>query len=336
MKLRLSSLIIAVATFGPALPAAAQTTGNAASSARAEALFQRGRELFDTHHTKEACDSFRASQALEPKLGTLLNLAVCDEELGLVASAWAEFTSAATQAAREGQNDREKFARDRVAALAKRLPMLTVKVDVAATRDISATLDGQTFPLTSAPLPIDRGMHELVVSAPERTTWKKSFEVKSDGEQVTIDVPPLEEASPPPNATKTPEGATQIADAPEPKPRQRHKREEPGWGSPALAITGFGVGGAGLLIGAIAGGVSLSQTSDLQDTCKAGCPASAADDLSKANTIANVSNAFFIIGGLGVGLGIVGIAVAAPSGPTSAAWVEPIVAPGYAGVRGHF
>src|SRR5678816_2011124 len=78
--------------------------------ALAEALFQDGRELLAQGKTQEACVKFASSQHVEPKLGTLLNLAACHEAEGKTASAWAEFTEAAVQAERSNQSERQEFA----------------------------------------------------------------------------------------------------------------------------------------------------------------------------------------------------------------------------------
>lgn len=90
-------------------PAAAfaQETG----AAVAEALFRTGRALMAAGDAARACPKFAESNRLDPKLGTLLNLALCHETVGLKASAWAEYNEAATIAGRAGQSERERVAR---------------------------------------------------------------------------------------------------------------------------------------------------------------------------------------------------------------------------------
>src|SRR5687767_14605716 len=116
--------------------AIAQTEGKAL----AETLFRDGRTLLEQGRTKEACAKFASSQRIEPKLGTLLNLATCHEAEGKTASAWAEFTEAAVQAERANQPERQAFAREHAEALARRLS----RVSIVFQEDpgVSLTIDG--------------------------------------------------------------------------------------------------------------------------------------------------------------------------------------------------
>jgi hypothetical protein len=79
-----------------------------------------------------------------------------------------------------------------------------------------------------------------------------------------------------------------------------------------LMYGGFGVGGAGLAVGAITGLFTLSLASKVTPSCQNNlCAPSAAGDLHSANTFATVSDAAFVIGALGLSTGIVGIVLRA-------------------------
>src|SRR5262245_1308299 len=97
-------------------------------TALAESLFQEGRKLMEERRIEEACRKFEESQRLVPKLGTLLNLATCHEQEGRTASAWAEFTQAATRAETERELDRVAYARSHLRALEGRLSRLALEV----------------------------------------------------------------------------------------------------------------------------------------------------------------------------------------------------------------
>ena len=83
----------------------------------AQALFREGRQLMASGNTAEACDRFAQSYALEAASGTLLNLALCHEKLGKVATAWAEYREAAALARGQDRPDRAAVAEERLAAI---------------------------------------------------------------------------------------------------------------------------------------------------------------------------------------------------------------------------
>jgi tetratricopeptide (TPR) repeat protein len=78
--------------FAPALAIAGVLTTAAAGAhakdaADADALFEQGRALITEGRVAEACAKFEASLALDPVLGTRLNLGLCWEQLGRVLDA---------------------------------------------------------------------------------------------------------------------------------------------------------------------------------------------------------------------------------------------------------
>src|SRR4051812_45377646 len=58
------------------------------SAPAADTLFRQGREAFDKGDYQRARDAFAESQRLEAAPGTLLNLALAEEKLGTLSSAW--------------------------------------------------------------------------------------------------------------------------------------------------------------------------------------------------------------------------------------------------------
>lgn len=316
----------------------------AGSTAVAEVMFQQARELFKQQQYAEACPRFAESQRLEPKLGTLLNLAVCHEKLGKIATAWAEYTSALTVAHREQRKDREDFAREQVAALERRIAHVSLQIKVPPA-DLVVSLDDQPLDHTAlnTPLPIDPGAHRITATAPGKIPWSKAIEASAERAEIPVTIPPLEAANAPPSSAPAPPAPTGFTPppprvpfvlpapvAPPPLVREDHR---------ALIYGGFGVGAAGVLVGAITGGITLAQAGTIRDTCGNNvCGASQQDAISSATTLANVSNVSFVIGALGAGVGVVGLVLSQPraSTPKTALSVTPVLGPGILGASGTF
>src|SRR5438477_7999701 len=95
----------------------------------AQALFDDARRLMEKKRYAEACPKLAESQRLDPGGGTLLNLALCYERLGPIATAWAMYNEALSAAIADRRSEREAFARARIAELAPRLPRLRIELD---------------------------------------------------------------------------------------------------------------------------------------------------------------------------------------------------------------
>src|SRR5262245_24720347 len=80
-----SAYLLAAVLLLAARPARAQ------NESLAEALFRDARAAMKAARYEEACPKFAESYRLDPSTGTLLNLALCEEELGHVATAWTKY-----------------------------------------------------------------------------------------------------------------------------------------------------------------------------------------------------------------------------------------------------
>jgi hypothetical protein len=122
--------------------------------------------------------------------------------------------------------------------------------------------------------------------------------------------------------------AFKQTDAEATKPIDEPKRTG---GTMAPAAVAFGIGGAGLVVGAIFAGLAFDQTDWLYPQCKNNvCPKDLADAVSIAQTDGDVSTAMFVVGGVGVATGIVlavtvGRGSSSPSDEKKSAFVAPYV-----------
>jgi hypothetical protein len=116
-----------------------------------------------------------------------------------------------------------------------------------------------------------------------------------------------------------------------------------GFISKPVAFAALGVGGVGIVVGAITGIMAMGAKSDAEKGCVNNkCPPATYSDLDKAQSMATVSTVAFIIGGVGVAVGVVGL-LTQPKGdaPKEApkekgASVSPWIGLGSAGLSGSF
>ena len=179
-----------------AVPALAQEQGS--DQTLAQTLFDEGVKLMEQGKFDEACPKLAESQRLDPGGGTLLNLGYCRQNEGKLASAWAAYDEALSQAIKDNRKDRENSARVHVDELQGKLAKLAIDLSDAAahTSQIEIRLDGT--PVRQAAwgvlAPIDCGTHAVVVTAPGKREFHTSVSVDNDGTVQRVSIPALEDA----------------------------------------------------------------------------------------------------------------------------------------------
>jgi hypothetical protein len=270
-----------------------------AEKALAEALFRQGRDLMNAANFKDACPKLAESQRLDAGLGTLLYLADCHEREGKTASAWGEFSEAASEASRAGQRDREEAARKRMTALEPRLSQL--KLAMAAVPDGAVLkLDGKTLSMAvlGAAMPVDPGPHRIEVAAPGKRAYSDTIIVPSSPGVKSVEIPALPDDAPPvfgapppaaPALSQTPPGAS--------------ANEAPAPGHTLGYVVG-GVGVGALLAGGYFGlrVFSLKQDQDAHCPNKQ-CDREGLDIQDEAKTAGTLSTVLVGAGLVGVGVG---------------------------------
>ena len=246
----------------------------------AQTLFDEGRALMEQKQYADACPKFAESQRLDPGGGTLLNLALCHELEGKTATSWNEFRDALSQASRDGRRDREVLANEHIAALAPKLIRLTVVVPPAvAVREPEVTLDRSRLPAPAwgSPIPVDPGDHHITVTAEGAPTWESTITASETGKTYRVEVPELERPAP----------------LPQPVQREVRGRSAAFW----LLLTGAG---ASIGVSVVTGLVALGANGYVEDNCSPArdfCRVSdAADEASRARTMAWVSTATLLVG----------------------------------------
>jgi hypothetical protein len=304
---------IATALAWPSLALAS----DAPDQALAQSLFDEAVRLMEQSRYAEACPKLAESQRLDPGGGTLLNLGLCREKEGKLATAWTIYNDALSQAIKDKRQDREMTARERIAVIGPNLAKFVIEVDPATAKleGLEVTLDGARVGRAAWGLatPIDAGAHTVAVGALGKRPWQTPLEVKKDGDQVRVSVPALQDAPKP-----TVEGPTTQAG---------------GNGTRTAAFVVGGVGAAALVVGSIGGVMAIVKRGDSNAECPGNqCTVKGVALNEDAKTFAWVAN-------IGVGVGVVALGAATimwfvgkPQSSPTAARLVPTVGPSGGGL----
>ena len=253
-------------------------------AATAETLFRDGRSRVEAGDYARACSLFAESLRLDYALGTLLNLAACEERVGRLLLAWEHYAELLDRL--PGGDERRGLVLERRAALDRVVPLLTVVLAAGAPGDTRVMRDATELRGASlaVPLPVEVGAHTIVVDAPGRAA--RRWEVRlAAGERRTMLVAPGEPLTAP-----------------------QEPAAQPVEHASALRTVAWVVGGAGvasLAVGTTFGIMALNKRSDSDavcsgDTCRSPGGPQAYEDAKSFALVADVT----------LGLGLVAVATA--------------------------
>lgn len=292
------------------LTAAAPALAQPRDPAAADALFREGRALLKQKKFDAACPKLAESFRLDPAPGTLFNLAQCEEGRGHIASAherWQHLVDTLTTSGKLA-DDRLPVARERVAALAPRVPKLTIRIKKSAPSGTVVLRDGIELRGAGldAPLPVDPGEHVIIA----RAAYRKDAETKvtlAPGDARTVEVEPGGEdgTRPAPAAgAEAPPAASAPAASASPPPSSTTLAASGGRRSTGYVFAGVGVLG---LVGAGVTGLMLSSTqATVSDHCNKQtriCDQQGVDATNSGKTLLKVNAALWAVGLVGAGVG---------------------------------
>jgi len=227
------SLAVSIVLLAPA----ARADVSAQDAAKATELFKAAQAIMDSKPDRaaidDACSKFDASLALDPQIGTMLNLADCREKQGQLVAAHRLYERAVDVATQANKPGRADFARTRMTALDAQLVHVTLRVAEPTTPGLVIKVGGNSVSAGEwgKPQLVASGSIEVEASAPGRAPWKSSQTI-SGGAATTIDVPPLA-----PTATTSPPETP-----PPPAPASSRTWLWVGIGGGALELTSIGLG----------------------------------------------------------------------------------------------
>lgn len=296
--------------------------------ARAQALFDEGKTLFDSESYAAACPKFDESRRLAPGLGVTLYLAACEEAIGKRATALSLYHEAEVTARARG-DARVEVARQSAADIENKTARMRIHLPKGVTGTV--TDNGRVVSSSdSRGYPVDPGTHRIAVTSNGKKEWADSIHVPETAEDAP---PPLIDVMVPAQESSAPIAA-QSSPAPFAEPADARSN-----GTTQRAI-GIGVGAAGIVslgLGTYFGVHAISvrnQSNDPGGGCNASdqCDAHGQSLRSSALDSATVSTVLFAVGGAAIAAGVV-LYVTAPS---SHADVAVGLGPGGATFAGRF
>lgn len=315
-----AALFLVLPTIGFTPQAAAGDPPDQESQEKAQRLFLEGRELLERGNDREACARFEGSLALAERANTLFNVAQCDEKAGRLVAALQRWNRGI---ALIGANDeRATLARERAAALDRRLPRVTIVLSGQVPPGTRVRADGVLLESASlgAPRPMDPGEHALVVEAPGRIDQRVQVQLAEGEQREVIVVPgpadPGRRANGPQNGDKS--GPTP------PPPGDGDGRRVAG-----LVVGGLGV--AGLIAAGVTGGILVARNDSIQQHCpESRCDAEGRDTIEGSGPLFIVNAVTWGVGLAGVGAGVA-LLISAGGEPSPKAALAPTALPGGGG-----
>ena len=263
-----------------------------ASPPEASRLFQDGRAAFAQADYERASSFFEQSYQLDPALGTLLNLAVCEEKLGKLRSALAHLEQARDSA--DAADRRRPLVEERIAQLDARIPRLTVQRSPAMNDNVAISLDQRELAPAEigATMRIDPGRHILDCTGPRGERCTNVFSLK-EGESA-VHVATVTHASIAPGGASSPDATHPNPPTPSvPPPDNRRPL--------AYATGAFGL--AGVVVGLVAGGAVLNQKNIVEAHCdRTGCDRTGYDAAQLGMTLSTIGTISTAVGLSAIGV----------------------------------
>jgi hypothetical protein len=328
MRARFASIAVLVVSLC-AVGTARAAGPDAATTQTAVQLADEAAELFKAAKYDEALDRYEKAFALVRRHTLGVRIARCLEKLGRLNEA-AERYLTVSRMPLPPDLDEDKAAKQREAmlqaaqereALLPRIPALVL--NVKGPESATVLIDKQPVPhaLFGVKRVADPGAHHIEAHNGDEVVTRDVTLKEGDVQSVDI------ELRAPPPAPKEAETPAQPADA--------RPARAPSSTLRTVGFVGIGVGAAGVVFGAITGGMALGGKDSLTNsgcgTDLRTCPSNVADQVSTYNAERIMSSTGFIVGGVLAVAGVVLVLVA----PKSAV-VTAFVRPGGFGFGGSF
>jgi hypothetical protein len=186
-----------------------------ADLAAAREAFAKAEKDEDAGRWDVALQEVRRAASVKMTPGLRFHTALCEEKLGQLVAALADYAAAEAQAREDGNREVLAAVAEPLADLRGRVPTLRILMPPGV-KDASVTLDGTPLPggSSATPIRIDPGKHTVEGMAPGRKPFTQGVTLaERDAATVAVTLPELSPAPPP---------ATVLPPAAPPAPRVSH------------------------------------------------------------------------------------------------------------------
>jgi hypothetical protein len=163
--------------------------------AEADRLFDQARDLMTKGDRVEACKLFDLSLRKDPRaVGTMLNVGLCNEEGGAIATAMRFYAEARDRAGDQGLAEHREAAERKLALLAPRVPHLEIVLPPGTPATTRVLVDDLVLARNQlADLAVDPGTRSIVVAAPDKLPYETKV-VVVESQHARVVVPALQGA----------------------------------------------------------------------------------------------------------------------------------------------
>jgi hypothetical protein len=306
--------------------AAPRTSLAVTDAETAQALYDQGLALRDAGDVPGSVKVFELAFAKVPSPIIGLDLARGYEKLGRLLDALKIVETIAAMPRLPEETERSTAARSEASRLGVTLPpriaTLVLVLTGAGSAGSTLVIDGALVPdsAKNQPRKMDPGKHTIVVASSKEVVTELLL---APGETRSL--------------TLTVEGAPMAGPAPAPAPATTSASAR---SLGPLGYVGFGLAGAGLVVGTVTGLLAINKSSQLRDGCRSdgNCPPGEADTLHQARVLGNYSTGAFAVAIGGAVLGVYDLLThkTEPAKTTTTGGVQPWVGVGSIGVVGAF
>ena len=299
----------------------------------ARSLMDDGDAKRDKGDFKSALKSYEAADAIMHVPTTGLEVARAQAQLGLLLEARESLGRVMRLPPKASEppafTNARRTAESLSAELGARIPTVTVVAqNVEPGQSASIVFDGEVVPSAAAQAPrkVNPGHHTVIARAGTNERKLEIDVAERESKTVTLDLKPVAISE-----------FTKVDDTPPPA-------NGPSAMPKVLMYGGFGIGAVGIGVGAVTGILSISKVSSVKKDCTNNiCPANRQSAIDSAKSLGTISTIAFIVGGVGVAAGVIGVVLSGkqsstepPAASASAFTIRADVGPTWAGVHGAF